>query len=139
MVRFGCVIEEMVGACPQLDVFPTCIAVGVYWNYHSKHNEHGGVMELEVLIQARRDQILALAARYGASNVRIFGSVARGEARPDSDIDFLVRLEDQRSLLDLVGLWQDLEELLGCEVDVVTERGLKERMRERVLREAVSL
>lgn len=96
-------------------------------------------MELEALIQARRDQILALAARYGASNVRIFGSVARGEARPDSDIDFLVRLEDQRSLLDLVGLWQDLEELLGCEVDVVSERGLKERMRERVLREAVSL
>jgi uncharacterized protein len=78
-------------------------------------------------------------ARYGASNVRIFGSVARSEARPDSDIDFLVRLEDQRSLLDLVGLWQDLEELLGCKVDVVTERGLKERMRERVLREAVSL
>ena len=96
-------------------------------------------MELEALIQARRDQILALAARYGASNVRIFGSVARGEARPDSDIDFLVRLEDQRSLLDLVGLWQDLEDLLGCQVDVVTERGLKERMRERVLREAVSL
>ena len=96
-------------------------------------------MELEALIQARREQILALAARYGASNVRIFGSVARSEARPDSDIDFLVRLEDQRSLLDLVGLWQDLEDLLGCEVDVVTERGLKERMRERVLREAVSL
>ncbi|MEO7911015.1 MAG: nucleotidyltransferase family protein [Roseiflexaceae bacterium] len=96
-------------------------------------------MELEALIQARRDQILALAAHYGASNVRVFGSVARGEARPDSDIDFLVRLEDQRSLLDLVGLWQDLEDLLGCEVDVVTERGLKDRMRERVLREAVSL
>jgi predicted nucleotidyltransferase len=82
---------------------------------------------------------LALAARYGASNVRIFGSVAHGEARPESDIDFLVRLEDQRSLLDLIGLWQDLEDLLVCEVDVVTERGLKERMRERVLREAVSL
>ena len=96
-------------------------------------------MELEALIQARRDQILALAARYGASDVRIFGSVARGAARPDSDIDFLVRLEDQRSLLDLVGLWQDLEDLLGCHVDVVTERGLNERMRERVLREAVSL
>ncbi len=96
-------------------------------------------MELEALIQARRDQILALAAHYGASNVRIFGSVARGEARPGSDIDFLVRLEDQRSLLDLVGLWQDLEDLLGCDVDVVTERGLKERMRERVLREAVAL
>jgi hypothetical protein len=96
-------------------------------------------MELEALIQARREQILALAARYGASNVRVFGSVARGEARPESDIDFLVRLEDGRSLLDLVGLWQDLEDLLGCEVDVVTERGLKERMRERVLREAVPL
>ncbi len=96
-------------------------------------------MNLKALIQANREQILALAASYGASNVRVFGSVARGEAGPDSDIDFLVALENRRSLLDLVGLWQDLEDLLGREVDVVTEGGLKERMRERVLREAVPL
>ena len=96
-------------------------------------------MQVEELLKEKRADILRLAAHHGASNVRIFGSVARGEARPDSDIDFLVRLEDRRSLLDLVALWQDLEDLLGCEVDVVTERGLKERMRERVLREAVSL
>ena len=96
-------------------------------------------MELEALIRSKREEILALAARHGASNVRVFGSVARGEAGPGSDIDLLVTLEDHRSLLDLVALWQDLEDLLGCEVDVVTERGLKERMRERVLREAVAL
>lgn len=96
-------------------------------------------MQIEKLLQEKRADILQIAARHGASDVRIFGSVARGEARPESDIDFLVQMEDQRSLLDLIGLWQDLEDLLGHEVDVITERGLKERMRERVLREAVSL
>lgn len=96
-------------------------------------------MQIDEILREKRSDILQLAAHYGASDVRIFGSVARGEARPDSDIDFLVRMDDQRSLLDLVGLWQDLEDLLGREVDVVTEHGLKERMRERVLREAVAL
>jgi uncharacterized protein len=96
-------------------------------------------MDLLSVIEAKRQAILHIAARHGATNVRVFGSVARGEAGPDSDVDFLVTLNDGRSLLDLVGLWQDLEDLLGSEVDVVTERGLKERMRERVLREAVPL
>jgi len=71
--------------------------------------------------------------------VRIFGSVARGEADSESDIDFLVNMEPGRSLLDLCGLLIDLEELLGRKVDVVTEKGLRDRIRERVLKEAVAL
>ena len=90
-------------------------------------------------LQQKRGDILRLAARYGARNVRIFGSVARGEARPDSDIDFLVDLESGCSLLDLGGLLMDLQDLLHCKVDVVTEKGLRSRIRARVLQEAVSL
>jgi len=82
---------------------------------------------------------LSLAARRGAFNVRVFGSAARGEADARSDVDFLVDLEPGRSLLDLGGLLVDLEKLLGCKVDVVTEKGLRERIRERVLNEAISL
>ena len=87
----------------------------------------------------KREAILQIARRHGATNVRVFGSVSRGEARADSDIDFLVDLERGRSLLDLGGLLMDLQEFLGCPVDVVTEKGLRLRIRERVLREAVPL
>lgn len=96
-------------------------------------------MRVEQLLQSKRDEIIGLAARHGAINVRVFGSVARGEARPDSDVDFLVDLESGRSLFDLGGLLTDLQNLLGCKVDVVTERGLRARVRERVKREAVPL
>ena len=96
-------------------------------------------MDLEALIQAKREQILALAASYGASNVRVFGSVARGEAGPDSDIDLLVDLEPGRTLLDLGGLLMDLRDLLQVSVDIGTEAMLKDRIRERVTREAVQL
>lgn len=75
----------------------------------------------------------------GAHNVRLFGSVARGEDDDQSDVDFLVDLEPGRSLLDLGGLLMDLQEILGRPVDVVTEKGLRERLRQRVLREAVPL
>jgi len=85
----------------------------------------------------RREQILELAHRHGAHNVRVFGSVARSEADDASDIDFLVDMEPGRSLLDLGGLVMDLEDLLRRPVDVVTTRGLKARIRERVLSEAV--
>jgi predicted nucleotidyltransferase len=84
-----------------------------------------------------REHILAVAARHGAGNVRVFGSVARGEADAASDIDFLVDFEPGRSLLDLAALLVDLEDLLGHPVDVVTEPGLKARIRQRVLAEAV--
>ena len=96
-------------------------------------------MKIEELLQAKREEILRVAAKRGARNVRIFGSVARGEADEASDIDILVDLEPGRSLLDLGGLWSELNELLGRKVEVVTEKGLRERIRDRVLREAVPL
>ncbi len=88
-------------------------------------------------LKAQREEILRIAARHGARYVRVFGSVIRGEDDERSDIDFLVELETGRSLFDLGGLQYELEQLLGCRVDVVTERGLKSRIRERVLQEAV--
>lgn len=96
-------------------------------------------MTLEELLKAKREEILRVCAKYGARNVRVFGSVVRGEADEQSDVDFLVELEPGRTLFDLGGLQYDLEQLLRCRVDVVTERGLKPRIRERVLREAVPL
>ena len=96
-------------------------------------------MNLNELFTNQRTDILRLAAQYGARNVRIFGSVARGEAGPDSDVDVLVDLEPGRSLFDLGGLLMELQDLLGCRVDVVTEQGLRPRIRARVLREAVPL
>ena len=82
---------------------------------------------------------MAVAAKYGAYNVRVFGSVARSEADAESDVDFLVEMEANRSLLDLGGLLMELQDLLGCKVDVVTEKGLRKRIRERVLNEAMPL
>lgn len=96
-------------------------------------------MQLDALVKARREEILQTAAKHGAFNVRVFGSVARGRADEQSDLDLLVDMETGRSLFDLGGLLVELEELLGCNVDVVTEQGLRERIRERVLREAVAL
>ena len=90
-------------------------------------------------ILSHRDEILRIAARHGARDVRLFGSVVRGEAGRDSDVDFLVRLDADRSLLDHVALMQDLEDFFGCRVDVVTERALHRLIRDRVLAEAVPL
>jgi uncharacterized protein len=93
-------------------------------------------MNLESLLKERRMAILDAAQRHAARNVRIFGSVARGDFDEKSDLDFLVEMEPGRSLLDHASLLLDLEQLLGCKVDVVSEKGIKARMRERVLREA---
>ncbi|MCX5647684.1 MAG: nucleotidyltransferase family protein [Planctomycetota bacterium] len=90
-------------------------------------------------ILSRRDEILRVATRHGAHHVRVFGSVVRGEAGEDSDVDFLVRLDADRSLIDHVALMQDLEDLFGCRVDVVTERALHRLVRDCVLAEAVPL
>jgi predicted nucleotidyltransferase len=90
-------------------------------------------------LRQKHDEILRLCARYGARNPRVFGSAARREADEQSDLDLLVEMEPGRSLFDLGGLQYELEQLLGCSVDVVTERGLKARIRDRVLREAVPL
>jgi uncharacterized protein len=84
-------------------------------------------------------EILRVAQGHGATSVRVFGSRARGNSTPDSDLDLLVTLDPSRSLLDLIAIQQDLEDLLGCKVDVVTENGLSPYIRERVLAEALPL
>ena len=96
-------------------------------------------MNQKETLQQQRQEILRIAAKHGAYNVRIFGSVARDEADSDSDIDILVDLEPGRSLLDLGGLLMDLQELFQRRVDVVTEKGLRACIRARVLAEAVPL
>ena len=90
-------------------------------------------------LRSRRSEIIETARARGASRVRVFGSVARGDATASSDVDFLVDLDDGRGLFDLGGLLMDLQELLGCEVDVVTEAGMRSRVSERVLCDAVDL
>jgi uncharacterized protein len=90
-------------------------------------------------LNKHRDAILRLAAAHGARNVRVFGSVARGTASETSDLDLLVAMEPGRSLLDLVALNQDLEDVLGRPVDVVTEGGLSPYLRDRILAEAIAL
>jgi predicted nucleotidyltransferase len=90
-------------------------------------------------IRGKRVEILRVAAAHGARNVRVFGSVARGDSGSESDIDLLVEFEPGRSLLDHAALQIELEALLGRRVDVASERGLRPRVRERVLREAQPL
>ena len=109
-----------------------------YWNLGPNRVEFK-IVTIEELIKDRREEILRIAARHGAHNVRVFGSVVRGEARPDSDVDFLVDMDPGRTLLDMGGLLMELREILGREVDVVTERGLKARIRDRIIKEASPL
>jgi|SRR5580692_919010 predicted nucleotidyltransferase len=96
-------------------------------------------MAIGKMLRNKRSEILELARNHGAREIRVFGSVARGEADDRSDVDFLVSMEPGRSLFDMGGLLVDLENLLGRPVDVVTEKGLRDRIRERILREAVPL
>lgn len=93
-------------------------------------------MDINELIEAKRDEILRIAAKHGARNVRVFGSVARGEATEQSDVDFLVDMEPGRSLFDLGGLHFDLEELLGRKVDIETTGGISPYLKDRILAEA---
>jgi predicted nucleotidyltransferase len=90
-------------------------------------------------LRAQRQQILGCAANHGARNVRVFGSTVRGESGASSDFDLLVEMEPGRTLLDLVGLWQDLEDLLGAHVDVLSDGGVSPHLRERIYAEAVPL
>ena len=96
-------------------------------------------MSIRQLLQSKRIQILQIAARHGARKVRVFGSVARGTAHRGSDIDFLVDMEEGRSLLDHAALIIDLERLLKRSVDVASERGLRRLVRKGVLKDAVAL
>ena len=96
-------------------------------------------MGITDLLNINRAEILRLAHERGAHNVRVFGSVARGEARPESDIDFLVEMDSGRSLLDLIELSQDLETLLQRKVDILTDKGLSPYLEHRIHAEAVPL
>jgi len=87
----------------------------------------------------KRDEILRVASAHGARNLRVFGSVSRGEATDKSDIDLLINLEPGRTLLDIIAIKQDLGDLLGCNVDVVTEDSVSPYIREQILKDAVSL
>ena len=96
-------------------------------------------MEITTLLRDKRLELLRLADQHGAHDVRLFGSCARGTPGESSDVDILVALDPGRSLLDLVALKQDLEELLGREVHVVTRFSLSPYVRDTVIKEAVSL
>ena len=96
-------------------------------------------MAIDKVLQSRRREIVEIAQRYGARDVRVFGSRARGEARPDSDFDILVNVEERTSLLDIVAIKQDLEDLLGSPVHLVTEDAISPYMREKVLKQAITL
>ncbi|MBI4665157.1 MAG: nucleotidyltransferase family protein [Nitrospinae bacterium] len=96
-------------------------------------------MNTKALLIQKRDDILRIAREHGARGIRLFGSVARGEELPDSDVDFLVELEEGRSLLDLGGMQMDLQDLLGRKIDIVTEKGVRPRIKDRIYREAVPI
>jgi predicted nucleotidyltransferase len=96
-------------------------------------------MRIEGVLKKRRKEILTIAARYGARNIRLFGSFAKGTAIESSDVDLLLEMEAGRSLLDIVAIKQELEDLLGRKVHVVTEPSLSPYLRDDVLKEAVSL
>ena len=96
-------------------------------------------MGIAETLEAKPEDVLKIAARHGARNLRVFGSVARGEADSESDLDLLVEMEPGRSLFDMGGLLMELQDVLGCKVDVVSENGLSPRIRTRVLGEAVPI
>lgn len=96
-------------------------------------------MEMKLLREKSRSEILRLASLHGIAKVKIFGSVVRGEVSETSDVDFLVDMEEGRSLLDLIGFKYDVEELLGCKVDVLSSGGVSPYLKDRIFSEAVSL
>ena len=96
-------------------------------------------MGTDEILKLKRTEILRLAAQHGIKNLRVFGSVARGEANPESDVDFLVDVESDRSYLDMGAFLMDMQDLLGRKVDLVTERALHISIKKQVLQEAVPL
>ena len=96
-------------------------------------------MDLQKLLKENREEILRIATKHGASNVRIFGSVARNQASETSDIDFLIHLEDGRSLLDLIRFDDDLQALLKCKIDVISDGALDPQKDENIFAEAIAL
>ncbi len=96
-------------------------------------------MSISSIIKNRREEVINIAQKYGAKNVRVFGSMARGEESSESDLDIIVEMEHGSSLLDIIAIKQDIEELLGRKVDVVTEASISPYIRDAVLKEAVNL
>ena len=96
-------------------------------------------MNRDDILRKKRDEILDIATRHGAKKIRVFGSIFRDEIKENSDVDFLIELEKDRSLLDIIAIKQDLEDLLGCKVDVVTDSALSPYVRDEVLGQAVNL
>ena len=96
-------------------------------------------MKLEPMVKKRKDDILRIAGQYGARNVRVFGSRARRDSSKTSDLDILIELQPNSTLLDLIAIKQDLEDLLGCKVDVVTDSSLSPYIKDDILKEAISL
>ena len=96
-------------------------------------------MNLSKTLSNKREEILRITTAHGATNLRVFGSVSRGEATDKSDLDLLINLEPGRTLLDIIAIKQDLEDLLGCSVEVVTENAVSPYIREQILKEAISL
>ena len=96
-------------------------------------------MAVSNTLKNKRDEILTIAKKYGAKNIRIFGSMARGEETLQSDLDIIVEMEKGSSLLDIIAIKQDIEELLGLNVDIVTEASISPYIRDMVLKEAVNL
>ena len=96
-------------------------------------------MSLIDLIRSRREDILRIAASHGARNIRVFGSIARGEANDESDVDFLVNFDESSSLMDHAALLVELEELLGRKVDVAPEESIRTKIKERVMKDAIPL
>lgn len=136
----GCLVPS-----PVLSVAPTgTVLITLGWGVGGSglkpsRPDQNILMGVDELLSDKRDAILQIAAQHGARNVRVFGSVARGEARPDSDIDFLVDSGPGRTPFFPGGLLADLEDLLGRRVQVLTEPALHPRIRARVLQEAVRL
>jgi len=123
----------------QLSLFPEMEMEETRIKVKGKSKKEVWRVKLEKSLRLKRNDILLLASRHGAKNVRIFGSAARGEAGPESDVDFLVKMEDGRSLLDLSALVADLQDILGRKVDVVSEDGLYWLLRRKILKEAKPL
>lgn len=96
-------------------------------------------MPIDVLLKEKREEILQIAHKHGARNVRVFGSGAKGKVQPGSDVDLLVEMEPGKSLLDMIAIKQDLEDLLGRKVDVVTEAAVSPYIRDAVLNGAMRL
>lgn len=134
-VRPGAASARASANTDRAPLYPECDKGTVTWGGELADRAAG---PLRLLVESRRDQVLAIASRHRASRVRLFGSAARGEDRPDSDIDLLVDFDEDSSLFDLMRMTRELEALLGRAVDVVSAGGLKSRDRV-ILAESVDL